>query len=229
MHLAKRIVQNKQYTTYEEADDEYDFDKAPRKKQNEKGKSALEQKLTENTSFQPQLNLITPKHLVLSIANFKDIVAFCQCRKIGHYKGLNRNFDDDAWNEICKFRKCLVRMFAEQENNVIFIGTAMGLSQQHRHCMVECIPIPYTSMKGLCHSIPKDFCVEFGLEKGFLQVIDGEKQLETNIGLILIRGMHEFPVEDMYRRRQHESVEAQKQAASRFALKWQPFDWTRLL
>ncbi|ERN05258.1 hypothetical protein AMTR_s00007p00115390 [Amborella trichopoda] len=55
MHLAKRIVQNKQYTTYEEADDEYDFDKAPRKKQNEKGKSALEQKLTENTSFQPQL------------------------------------------------------------------------------------------------------------------------------------------------------------------------------
>ncbi|KAL4179695.1 hypothetical protein AMTRI_Chr13g121360 [Amborella trichopoda] len=126
MHLSKRIVQNKQYTTYEEADDEYEFDKALRNKQKQKGKSALEQKLTENTKqchicFE---NPIRPKHLILSIANFMDIVAFCQCRK------------------------CLIRMFAEQQKNVIFIGTTMGLSQQHRHCTVECIPI-------LCDITPK--------------------------------------------------------------------------
>ncbi|XP_006838815.2 CWF19-like protein 2 isoform X1 [Amborella trichopoda] len=283
MHLAKRIVQNKQYTTYGQADDEYDFDEAPRKKQKQKGKAALEQKLTEKPSFQKRLgtqqerchfcfeNPDRPKHLVISIANFtylmlpqwQPVVQGHCCILPMQHEGSTRNLDDDAWNEIRNFKKCLIRMFAEQEKDVIFIETAMGLSQQRRHCMVECIPIPRhiapeapmyfkqaideaeeewsqhnakklidTSVKGLRGSIPKNFPyfhVEFGLQRGFVHVIDDEKQFKSNMGLNVIRGMLELPEEDMYRRRQHESVEAQKQAVSRFAREWEPFDWTRAL
>ena len=33
-------------------------------------------------------------------------------------------------------------MFAKQEKEVVFIETVMGLAQQRRHCLVECIPLP---------------------------------------------------------------------------------------
>lgn len=37
VHLAQKIVQNKKYTTYGQADDEYDYDDGPRKKSRKKG------------------------------------------------------------------------------------------------------------------------------------------------------------------------------------------------
>lgn len=87
-------------------------------------------------------------------------------------------------------------------------------------------------MKGLRGSIPKDFPyfhVEFGLNKGFVHVIDDETQFKSSFGLNVIRGMLRLPEEDMYRRRRHESVEAQKQAVATFARDWEPFDWTKQL
>lgn len=33
-------------------------------------------------------------------------------------------------------------MFAQQEKDVVFLETVMGLAQQRRHCLVECIPMP---------------------------------------------------------------------------------------
>lgn len=46
------------------------------------------------------------------------------------------------WDEIRNFKKCLIMMFAKQEKDVVFFETVMGLAQQRRHCMVECIPLP---------------------------------------------------------------------------------------
>ena len=89
-----------------------------------------------------------------------------------------------------------------------------------------------TSEKGLRGSIPKDFPyfhVEFGLNKGFVHVIDDEKQFKSSLGLDVIRGMLRLPEEDMHRRRRHESVESQKQAVVNFARDWEPFDWTKQL
>ncbi|KAF5200920.1 Cwf19-like protein [Thalictrum thalictroides] len=114
-------------------------------------------------------------------------------------------------------------MFAKQEKEVVFLETVVGLSQQRRHCLVECVPLPRklarvapfyfkkaiddaeeewsqhnskklidTSTKGLRGSIPQNFPyfhVEFGLDKGFVHVIDDEKQFNTNLGLNVIRGM----------------------------------------
>lgn len=46
------------------------------------------------------------------------------------------------WGEIRNFKKCLIMMFAKQDKEVVFLETVMGLAQQRRHCMVECIPVP---------------------------------------------------------------------------------------
>ncbi|KAK3231091.1 hypothetical protein Dsin_002972 [Dipteronia sinensis] len=87
-------------------------------------------------------------------------------------------------------------------------------------------------MKGLRGSIPTDFPyfhVEFGLDKGYVHVIDDEKQFKSSLGLDVIRGMLQLPEEDMHRRRRHESVAAQKLAVAKFFQEWEPFDWTKQL
>lgn len=33
-------------------------------------------------------------------------------------------------------------MFGKQDREVVFLETVMGLAQQRRHCLVECIPLP---------------------------------------------------------------------------------------
>ena len=89
-----------------------------------------------------------------------------------------------------------------------------------------------TSEKGLRGSIPKDFPyfhVEFGLNKGFVHVIDDEQQFKSNFGINVVRGMLKLPEEDSYGSRKQDSVESQKQAVGSFAQDWGPFDWTKQL
>lgn len=80
--------------------------------------------------------------------------------------------------------------------------------------------------------IPENFAyfhVEFGLDKGFVHVIDKDSNFESGFGLNVVRGLLRLPEEDMYRRRRHESTDKQQQAVARFAQDWQRFDWTREL
>ncbi|KAG9098068.1 hypothetical protein FRC06_006846 [Ceratobasidium sp. 370] len=49
--------------------------------------------------------------------------------------------DDDVWEEIKNFMKCLMRMFAEEDRGVVFYETVMSLRQQ-RHTVIECVPVP---------------------------------------------------------------------------------------
>ncbi|KAF8600279.1 hypothetical protein BDV93DRAFT_538757 [Ceratobasidium sp. AG-I] len=49
--------------------------------------------------------------------------------------------DDDVWDEIKNFMKCLMRMFAEEDRGVVFYETVMSLKQQ-RHTVIECVPVP---------------------------------------------------------------------------------------
>ncbi|XP_008391166.3 uncharacterized protein [Malus domestica] len=281
MHLAQRITQNKKYSISGQADDEYDYDDTPRKKS--KKKQGSDQKVTQNNSFATRFatqqerclfcfeNQRRPAHLVVAIANFTYLMlphqqpvvpGHCCIIPMQHVPS-TRTVDDDVWQEIRNFKKCLIMMFAKKEKEVVFLETVMGLAQQRHHCIVECIPIPHeiakeaplyfkkaideaedewsqhnakrlidTSVKGLRGSIPKDFPyfhVEFGLNKGFVHVIDDEQQFNSSLGLNVIRGMLQLPEEDMYRRRRHETVEAQKQAVKSFDQDWSPFDWTKQL
>jgi len=89
-----------------------------------------------------------------------------------------------------------------------------------------------TSDKGLRSSIPKHFSyfhVEFGLDRGFVHVIDDETQFKSSFGLDVVRGMLQTQDEDMYRWRRYESIEVERQRVVSFAGDWEPFDWTRQL
>ncbi|KAJ9145805.1 hypothetical protein P3X46_028140 [Hevea brasiliensis] len=281
-HLAQKIIQNKQYSLSGRADDEYDFEDGPGQKSRRKGvgndpKSKEKSVLAKRILTQQERCLFCfenpnrPKHLVVSIANFtylmlpqwQSVVPGHCCILPMQHESATRIVDNNVWEEIRNFKKCLMMMFAQQDKDLVFLETVMGLAQQRRHCLIECIPLPReiakqaplyfkkaideaedewsqhnakklidTSVKGLRGSIPKDFPyfhVEFGLNKGFVHVIDDETQFKSSLGLNVIRGMLRLPEEDMFRRRRHESVESQKQAVANFARDWEPFDWTKQL
>ncbi|KAI3523996.1 hypothetical protein L1887_02571 [Cichorium endivia] len=282
MHVARSIMQNKQYSNISsQADDEYDNVEGPKRKK--KSKIDNSHKL-ENSRFEKRIltqqercnfcfeNPKRPRHLVVAIANFtylmlppwQPIVPGHCCILPMQHELATRSVDDNVWDEIRNFKKCLLMMFAKQEKDVVFLETVMGLAKQTRHCLIECIPLPPdvakqaplyfkkaideaedewsqhnakklidTSVKGLRHSIPKDFPyfhVEFGLKKGFVHVIDDESQFKSSFGINVVRGMLRLPAEDMHRQRQkHESMDAQKEAVVNFGREWDPFDWTKQL
>ncbi|WVY98476.1 hypothetical protein V8G54_030627 [Vigna mungo] len=279
MHLARKITQNKKFSISTQADDEYDFEDGPSRKSRKKqaGDDGKIQKKTNRFLTQQERCLFClenpnrPMHLVVSIANFTYLMlpqwqpvvpGHCCILPIQH-ESATRTVDDNVWTEIRNFKKCLIMMFAKQEKEVVFLETVMGLAQQRRHCMVECIPLPQdiakeaplyfkkaideaedewsqhnakklidTSQKGLRNSIPKHFPyfhVEFGLNKGFVHVIDDEKQFNSSLGLNVLRGMLQLAEEDMYRRRRYEAVEVQKQLVASFSKEWDHFDWTKQL
>ncbi|KAG2401287.1 uncharacterized protein HKW66_Vig0196770 [Vigna angularis] len=267
MHLARKIMQNKKFSISTQADDEYDFEDGPSRKSRKKqaGDDGKIQKKTNRFLTQQERCLFClenpnrPMHLVVSIANFTYLMlpqwqpvvpGHCCILPIQH-ESATRTVDDNVWTEIRNFKKCLIMMFAKQEKEVVFLETVMGLAQQRRHCMVECIPLPQdiakeaplyfkkaideaedewsqhnakklidTSQKGLRNSIPKHFPyfhVEFGLNKGFVHVIDDEKQFNGSLGLNVLRGMLQLAEEDMYRRRRYEAMEVQKQLVASFS------------
>ncbi|KAJ4843823.1 hypothetical protein Tsubulata_014030 [Turnera subulata] len=281
-HLAQKIMQNKQFSLSGRADDEYDFEDGPSKKSRKNDRSSDHKGFEKNNLAKRVLtqqercsfcfeNPNRSKHLVISIANFtylmlpqwQPVVPGHCCILPMQHDSATRTVDNNVWEEIRNFKKCLIRMFAEQDKELVFLETVMGLAQQRRHCLIECVPLPReiakeaplyfkkaideaedewsqhnakrlidTSEKGLRGAIPKDFPyfhVEFGLNRGFVHVIDDETQFKSSLGLNVIRGMLHLPEEDMYRRRRQESAEVQKQAVADFARAWEPYDWTKEL
>lgn len=161
MHVARSIMQNKQYTSSVsgQADKEYEYDFAPnnRKKKGKGGgggksmvgfeKRILTQQERCNFCFE---NPKRPRHLVVAIANFtylmlpqwQPVVPGHCCILPMQHELATRSVDDNTWDEIRNFKKCLLMMFAKQERDVVFIETVMGLAKQRKHCLVECIPLP---------------------------------------------------------------------------------------
>ncbi|KAG6841263.1 hypothetical protein C0991_000403 [Blastosporella zonata] len=50
--------------------------------------------------------------------------------------------DDDVWDEVRNFMKCLMRMFAEEDKGVVFYETVITLKWQ-KHTVIECVPLPW--------------------------------------------------------------------------------------
>ncbi|XP_024526774.1 CWF19-like protein 2 [Selaginella moellendorffii] len=158
--LASKIYRSRERY---QADDEYDDvgieSDAYKKKSARKGMTkAKNSAVSQYNRIQTQNercrycfeNSSRPKHLTIAIGNFTYLMLPPTSSLVpGHcyivpsqHEGSTRNVDDDVWGEIRNFKKCLLKMFKEQEKDVIFLETAMNLSQQRRHCLVECIPVP---------------------------------------------------------------------------------------
>jgi hypothetical protein len=61
--------------------------------------------------------------------------------------------------------------------------------------------ITTSASRNLRQVIPENFAcfhVEFGLDRGFVHVIDDESNFSAGFGLSVIRGMLELPEEDMH-------------------------------
>lgn len=274
-HLANKIMHNKQYNMSKSIEDEYDFGDAPSKKGKRRNKDAHEERRsTHRLTTQKERcmycfeNPSRPKHLVVAIGNFTYLMlpqlepvvpGHCIILPLQH-ESATRTVDRSVWEEIRNFKKCLLKMFAQQDKDIVFMETVISLAKQRRHCMIECIPIPsevsnnapmyfkkaideaeeewtqhdmkkLIPTKGNLHQvIPENFAyfhVEFGLDRGFVHVIDDESKFSAGFGLNVIRGMLQLREEDMHRRRRHESMDNQKQAVANFMKDWEPFDWTK--
>ncbi|KAF8208746.1 CwfJ C-terminus 1-domain-containing protein-like protein [Mycena galopus ATCC 62051] len=56
--------------------------------------------------------------------------------------------DDEVWDEVRNFMKCLMRMFAEDDQGVIFYETVISLKWQ-KHTCIECVPLPWAQYEDI--------------------------------------------------------------------------------
>ena len=49
--------------------------------------------------------------------------------------------DEDLWEEVQRFRKALVRMFEDEDEDCVFFETCTGI-KYHPHAVIECVSIP---------------------------------------------------------------------------------------
>ncbi|KAJ6557312.1 CwfJ C-terminus 1-domain-containing protein-like protein [Mycena vulgaris] len=56
--------------------------------------------------------------------------------------------DDEVWDEVRNFMKCLMRMFAEEDQGVIFYETVISLKWQ-KHTCIECVPLPWAQYEDI--------------------------------------------------------------------------------
>jgi hypothetical protein len=49
--------------------------------------------------------------------------------------------EDDTWDEIRNFKKCLILMFQKKNMGVLFMEQVVNVKKQ-LHTVIECIPVP---------------------------------------------------------------------------------------
>lgn len=91
-----------------------------------------------------------PKHLHVSYGGRAYLMLPEQGRLVpGHcqivpmqHGASQRSCDEDTFQEMRNFKKCLLRMFAAQGQAVLFVETHLGGGFGARHCVVDCVPVP---------------------------------------------------------------------------------------
>ena len=101
-----------------------------------------------------------PRHLHVSYGNLAYLMlpeagrlvpGHCIIAPVNHCAS-SRAADEDVWDEMRNFKKCLVKMFASKNQECCFIETVVKLgggglgavgAALSKHTVVECIPLPY--------------------------------------------------------------------------------------
>ncbi|KAI0648000.1 CwfJ C-terminus 1-domain-containing protein-like protein [Trametes meyenii] len=65
----------------------------------------------------------------------------CVIVPISHHLSMLEG-DDDMWDEVKNFMKCLMRMYAEEDKGVVFYETVLTIKAQ-KHTCIECVPVPW--------------------------------------------------------------------------------------
>ncbi|KAE8217851.1 hypothetical protein CF319_g8154 [Tilletia indica] len=77
----------------------------------------------------------------LALPKYESLVdGHCYIVPMQHYVS-SLEADDDCWEEIKNFMKCLMQMTAAQQQGIIFCETVMSIRAQ-RHAYIEAIPVP---------------------------------------------------------------------------------------
>jgi hypothetical protein len=172
--------------------------------------------------------------------------------------------DEDVWEEMRNFKKCLVRMFAQEGKACCFIETAMKFGHGGMHAVVECIPIPQEMSekakmyfrkeidecesewsthdakkclstappKGLRSTIPANFPythVEFGMQGGFVHVIDDESKWNRNFGRNILIGLLNLPEHLTDAKQRPLAPALLRDEMEAFLKMYEPCDWTTQL
>uniref|UniRef100_A0A8C9U7S6 CWF19-like protein 2 n=1 Tax=Scleropages formosus TaxID=113540 RepID=A0A8C9U7S6_SCLFO len=90
-----------------------------------------------------------PKHLVVAIGTkvylcLPNAVSLteghCLVVPLQHHTAATA-LDEEVWDEVQRFRRALVKMFVDQEQDCVFLETHMN-PKQRRHMVYECVPLP---------------------------------------------------------------------------------------
>ncbi|XP_028817732.1 CWF19-like protein 2 [Denticeps clupeoides] len=90
-----------------------------------------------------------PKHLIIAIG-LKAYLCVPNCTSLteGHcliaplqHHSCGTGLDEDVWSEIQMFRRALVKLFAAQEQDCVFMETHMN-PRRRLHMVYECVPLP---------------------------------------------------------------------------------------
>ncbi|KAJ2648301.1 Pre-mRNA-splicing factor cwf19 [Coemansia sp. RSA 1250] len=74
----------------------------------------------------------------------------CIIAPIEHVAGSSLKCDDDMWDEITNFMKCLMHMFAARQKGVVFLETVLSVQPSKAgHCAIECIPLPLSKTQDM--------------------------------------------------------------------------------
>lgn len=68
----------------------------------------------------------------------------CQIVPITHTSSLLdcKEFEDEIWEEVRNFKKCLLQLAAKQDRSFVFIECVMKTGDARRHTFIDCIPTP---------------------------------------------------------------------------------------
>nr|XP_019048938.1 cell cycle control protein cwf19 [Kwoniella bestiolae CBS 10118]OCF27868.1 cell cycle control protein cwf19 [Kwoniella bestiolae CBS 10118] len=79
---------------------------------------------------------------------FEELVpGHCLIVPIQHHLSM-LEMDDDDWEEVRNFMKCLMRMHAQTNHGVIFFETVLSFKYQ-KHTYIEAIPVPFETFQDL--------------------------------------------------------------------------------
>ncbi|XP_046566167.1 CWF19-like protein 2 [Haliotis rubra] len=205
-----------------------------------------------------------PKHLIIAIGlkvylclpNHRSLTpGHCLIVPMQHVTA-GTVVDEDVWQEVQTFRKCLVRMFESQDQDVVFMETSMH-QKYLPHMSMECIPMEKEtgdlapiyfkkaiqdagpewsnnkklvdlSCKDIRHSIPKGFPY-FSVDfglQGGFAHVIEDEQTFPSYFGREIVGGMVDAEPGLWRKPHKESFDVQRKKVLEFSAWWKPFDWT---